>query len=58
MPMHNANGSVTLQADEIEQLERLIERLKCMGHPGYIGPSIGGEVRQVAEQIEAILSPA
>lgn len=58
MPTYNANGSVTLQAEEIEQLDELIEHLKSMGHPGYISPSIGREVRQAAEQIDAILSRA
>lgn len=58
MATYTANGSVTLQAEEIEQIEGLIERLKSMGHPGYISPSIGREVRQVAEEIDAILSRA
>ena len=58
MPTYNASGSVTLQAEEVEQLDEIIEHLKSMGHPGYISPSIGLEVRRAAEQIDAILSRA
>lgn len=58
MPTYHATGAVTLEPDEIERLEGLIEQLKGMAHPAYLSQSIGQDVRLVAEQMDDILARA